>query len=194
MAKGGHDTEGCEEAGQIVGIDGRGPGRRPVGGAVEVPRAAERGGDGREARALAERPRLAEGGDARHDERGAELAQVLPAQPPRLQHAGPEIFEHDVAEGDEATHDVLPLRRVEVERHHFLAPVVDGVPVVEAILGGSEPSEIVTLARQLCLDHLGAEFGHERAAEGASHDLCQLEDADAGQGQGAVGHGERAAL
>jgi len=60
--------------------------------------------------------------------------------------------------------------------------------------GRPEPAQVVALARQLGLDHLGAELGHERAAERAGHDLRQLEHANATQRQGAFGHGERAAL
>ena len=87
-----------------------------------------------------------------------------------------------------------PFRRVQVERDHLLAAVVLGEPVVDAVFRGPEPAQVVALAGQLGLDHLGAELGHERAAKGPGDDLGQLEHADAGERQGAIGHGERAAL
>src|SRR5262249_21606778 len=190
VAEGGHHPEGREEPRQVVGIDGRGARGGTIGGAIQIPRAAEGGSDGREARALAQWPRLAEGGDARHDQRRPELAEILPAEPPGLEDAGPEVLDDHVAHRHEAAHDLLPLRRVQIEGDDLLASVVDGPPVVGAVLGGAETAEVVALAGQLRLDHLGAELGHESAAERAGHDLRQLEDADARERQGAIRHGE----
>src|SRR4030095_7855614 len=78
-----------------------------------------------------------------------------------------------------------------IQGDDLLAAIVDGVPVVGAVLGGAEAPEVVAFARQLGLDHLRAELRHEGAAEGPGHDLRQLENADAGQGQRTVGHDER---
>src|SRR5262249_52432574 len=133
------------------------------------------GGDRGEAGAVAQRPGLAKGGDARHDQRRAKLAELLPAESPGLEHAGPEILDDDIAQRDQAANQVLSFRLAGVERHDLLAAVVDGVPVVDAVFRGPEPAEIVALAGQLGLDHLGPEFGHERAAEWAGDDLRQLE-------------------
>src|SRR5262249_28981091 len=158
-------------------------------GAVQIPGTAEGGSDGRKARALAQRPGLAEGGDARHDQRRPELAEILPAEPPGLEDAGPEVLDDHVAHRYEAAHDLLPLRRVQIEGDDLLTAVVDGPPVVGAVLGGAEAAEVITLAGQLRLDHLGAELGHESAAERAGHDLRQLENADARERQGSHGEG-----
>src|SRR5215831_17480424 len=190
MTEGSHHAEGGEEARQVVGIHGGGTRRRPIGGPIQVPRAAEGRGDGGEARALAERARLTESSDARHDQRRPELAEILPAESPGLEDAGPEVLDDHVAHRHEATHNLLPLRRVQIEGDDLLAAIVDGPPVVGAVLGGPEAAEVVALAGELRLDHLGAELGHEGAAERAGHDLRQLEDADARERQGAIGHGE----
>ena len=80
--------------------------------------------------------------------------------------------------GHEPADDVLALRQVEVERHELLVPVVDGEPVRAAVLGRAEAPEVVAPAGHLGLDHLGAELGHQRAAERAGDDLGELEHAD----------------
>ena len=189
VAERGHDAEGREEPRHVVGVDGRGPGGRPVGRPVEIPGAPEGRGDGGEARPLAQGPRLTEGGDAGHDQRRPELVEILPAQSPGFEHAGPEVLDDHVAEGHEAANDLLPLGRVQIQGDDLLAAIVDGVPVVGAVLGRPEAPEVVALARQLGLDHLGAELRHEGAAERAGHDLRQLENPDTGQGQRTISHG-----
>src|SRR5262249_54070058 len=78
--------------------------------------------------------------------------------------------------------------------HDLLAAVVDGVPVVGAVLRRAEAAQVVALAGQLGLDDLGAELRHEGAAERPGDDLGELEHADAGQREAGVGHGGPAAL
>jgi hypothetical protein len=114
--------------------------------------------------------------------------------PPGLEHARPEVLDDHVAQRHEPPDEILPPRRPEVQRDDLLAAVVDGVPVVDAALAGPEPAQVVALVGQLGLDDLGAELGHQRAAERAGDDLGQLEHADARQWQASVGHGDRPAL
>ena len=178
MAERGHDAERGEEPGHVVGVHRCRARWRPIGGAVDVPGAAERRADRRVAGPLVERSGLAEGGDARHDQPRVDRVERLPAEPPALQHARPEILEDDVALGDQPSDDVLAFRDVEVEGHELLVPVIDGEPVRAAVFGGPETPEVVAPPRHLGLDHLGAELRHERAAEGAGDDLGELEDPD----------------
>ena len=113
----------------------------------------------------------------------------LPAETPALEHAGAEVLEDDVAVGDEPAHDVLSLRGVEIERHELLVAVVHGEPVRAVALRRAEAPQVVAAARHLGLDHLGAELGHERAAERAGHHLSQFEHPDAIERTARVGHG-----
>ena len=110
--------------------------------------------------------------------------KLLPPEAPLFENAGTEVLEHDVRVPHELAHDVLPPRQVQVERHQLLVAVVDGEPVRLALFGGAEAAQIVAAAGHLGLDHLGAELGHERAAERAGHDLRQLQHADAFQRPG----------
>src|SRR5207248_3080080 len=154
--------------------------KRCWAGAVtaDVPRAAEGRADGGVAGPLAQRARLAERGDARQDQARVERAQRLPAEAPLFQHARAKVLEHDVDPRNEAPHVLLSLRRAEIQRHQLLVPVVDSEPVGDAVLARAEAAEVVALARHLRLDDLGAELGHERAAERARDHLGQLQHPD----------------
>ena len=75
-----------------------------------------------------------------------------------------------------------------VERQQLLVPVVDGEPVGVPALRRPQPTKIVAAAGHLGLDHLGAELGHERAAERAGDNLRELEHADAFERSAGSGH------
>ena len=113
----------------------------------------------------------------------------VPSEAPALENAGPEVLEHHVALGHEPADDLLPLRRVQIERHQLLVPVVDGEPVGAAVLDRSEPPQVVAAAGNLGLDHLGAELRHQRAAERTGDHLGELEDADSLERQAGLCHG-----
>ena len=53
---------------------------------------------------------------------------------------------------------------------------------------GPQPAEVIATARHLGLDDLGAEFGHQGAAERTGHDLGELENPDTVERAGAIGH------
>ena len=177
MAQSGQDPECREQSGHVVGIHRRRPCGRPVRMPVHVPRPAKGRADGSIPGPLIEWPRLAEGGDPRHHQPRVDRVEHLPAEPPPLEDPGAEVLEDDVARGHEATGDFLTLGSVKVERDELFVPIVGGKPVVTPVLGGTETPQVVTAARHLGLDHLGAELGHEHTAEGTGHHLGQLEDA-----------------
>src|SRR5262249_42139648 len=116
----------------------RRPGRWSIGVAVDVPRATEGRGDRRIARALIEWASLPEGGDPRHHQTRIDRVERLPTQSPALEDAGTEIFKNNVAVGNDPSHDLLALRRAEIERHELLVPVVHGEPVGAVALRRAE--------------------------------------------------------
>ena len=58
-----------------------------------------------------------------------------------------------------------------------------------AVLGRAEAPEIVAPAGHLGLDHLGAELGHQRAAERTGDDLGELEHTDSLERAAGLCHG-----
>jgi hypothetical protein len=182
VAERGHDAERREEPGHVIRIHRSRARGRPISVTVDVPRTPERRSDRRVARPLIQRARLTERGDARHDQTRVDRVQRLPPEAPALEDAGPKVLENDVAPGHQPANDVLSLRRVQVEGHELLVPVVDGEPVRAAVLRRAEASEVVAPAGHLGLDHLGPELGHERAAERAGDHLSELEHPDSVQG------------
>ena len=140
VAQRGHHAECGEQSRQVIRIDGCRARGWAVGVAAEVPGAAEGRADRRVAGSLAQRTRLPERGDARHDQAWIQRVQRVPAQAPFLQHARAEVLEHDVDLRHQTTHDLLALRRAQVERHEFLVAIVDREPVRDAVLARSEPA------------------------------------------------------
>src|SRR5436309_1166957 len=108
---------------------------------------------------------------------------------PPGQHARAEVLEDDIAVRDQPPDDVLSLWQMQIERHELLVAIVDGEPVRAAVLGRAETPEVVTAAGHLGLDHLGAELGHQRAAERAGDHLGELEHPDSLQRSSGLCHG-----
>src|SRR5947209_3694849 len=159
--------------------------------ALRLARAArpERRPDRRVAGPLVQRTRLAEGRDAGHHEARIDRVQCLPAETPALQDTRAEVFENDVAVRDQPANDVLSLRQMQIERHELLVAVVDREPVRAAVLGRPQAPQVVTAAGYLGLDHLGAELGHQRAAEWAGDHLGELEHPDSVEWAARLCHG-----
>ena len=182
MAERGQHAERGEQTGHVVGVHRRRARRWAIVRTVDVPRAAEGRSDRRVAGPLVQGPGLAEGGDARHDQTRVDRVERVPSEAPALEDAGAEVLEDDVALRHQPADDILPLRRVQVEGHELLVPVVDSEPVRAAVLRRAEAPEVVAPARHLGLDHLGPELRHERAAERARDHLSELEHPDSVEG------------
>jgi len=161
-----HHRIGAEGRGDAVGQGQRRQRGRRVRRARHVGEAAHGLGERAEARARRVGPRLAEPRDVEHHEPAVHGPEVLVADPPAGQRAGPEVLDHHVDPGHEAAQEVLPLGHAEVERH---APLVArrGAPhEPDAVLLGSEPAHAVTAAGLLHLDDVGAELRQERRHPG----------------------------
>ena len=142
---GGESPEGAHHAGQVVGNGGRaGRDGRAIGVARDVAGSAHRRGDAPEAGALPVRSRLPEGGDAHHDETAVHRAQILPAEVPALERAGPEVLGDDVGGGGEALDEGLALGGAQVAGDGLLVARLDQPEVGEPVGGGAaEAAEIV---------------------------------------------------
>jgi hypothetical protein len=125
------------------------------------------------------RPRLAEGRDAGHDQSRVETAEILPAQVPALQCPRPKVLGHHIDARHQLADDVLPFGVMQVEGHDPLVAILHRPPVADIFLRRPHAPHIVAAPGHLDLDHLGAELGHQRAAEWPGDDLRQLQDPNA---------------
>src|SRR5690606_17992231 len=104
----------AEGGGQRVADADPDPRRRPVRVAGDVAQPAHGLTDDTEPGPLAVRAGLAVARDADHDQLRVDLAEPIPAEPPALQRARPEVLHQDVGGGDQAPRDLLPLRLAQV--------------------------------------------------------------------------------
>ena len=117
-----------------------------------------------------ERPVLPIARDRAVDEPRVLLAQALVADPEAVHHAGPEGLEHHVGVERHAQERVAPPRVLEVDADGALA-------AVERVEGRRVGAHVVTRARVLDLDHVGAEVGEQQRAEPAGEQASEVEDA-----------------
>ena len=104
-----HRGVGAENRGERVAEPHRRERGRVLGKAVQMRPAGERLGQRPEAGLVAQRPVLAPAGDAHHDQAGVLGRQLLVAEVPALERAGPEVLDQDVGVTDEALQDLLPV-------------------------------------------------------------------------------------
>ena len=150
--------------------------RRLAREAVDVAEPAHRLGDRGEAGALRVRAGLPVAGDARDHEPRVRLEQLLGAEVPALERAGPEVLGEDVGVLDEREQQRLPLLGAQVERAAALVPRLDGPPERPALVAGLAPvAERVRLARRLDLDDLGAHVAEQPPGERAGEQHPELD-------------------
>ena len=158
--EGGSDGIGHREARQ---------GRRPVGKAGEGRNAGEGLGDRAVAAALGVWAALAEAGDPHHDEARIDLGELLVAETPALEGAGPIVLDHDVGGLHEFAEQLLAARLRQGERDEPLVARDHLPPERPAVLHRRPVAHRIADARQLDLDHLRAEIGElgrgERACD-----------------------------
>ena len=145
--------------------------------------------DAAEAGAAGERPALAEGGQPQDQQARVDAVQHLRPQPPLLQRAGAEILDQHVHVADQVEQDLTPLGRAHVEREALLSAVGDLPVERHALLHRGERTQRVAAVGQLQLHHFGAQVGAERGAHRGGEHGRHVEDADAGERLGGVGHG-----
>ena len=185
---GAHDAEGREDSrGEVEERDTAANGR-PSGLAGDRHDPAEGLHERLVAGAVLARPRAPEGRDRAVHEPGVQRGERVVAEPERFHGAGPEILDEDVGARDEALEGLDALGLLEIERDVALVAVDDeegrGLPV----LVGRPRARLVAAPGVLHLDDVGAEVGEEHGAEGTGQDTGAIDDTDAFEGQGRLGH------
>ena len=135
-------------------------------------------------RAVAVRARLAVAGSRDVNEPRVDGAGVLPAEPPALEHARPEVLDQHVRPLDEPARDGPAMIRLEVEREAPLVPVREQKERAHAVEVEVAARPVALPQRppgRLDLDHVGPEVGQELDARGPQQELGEGEDADAGE-------------
>ena len=157
--------QGEAQGGEAVhggGVVGDGEGDRagwPFGVAGHVHEAGRGLDDAVEAGPVGPRAGLAEGRDRHHDEIGTQAAEGVVVQVPPLQHTRPEVLDHGVAVGYEVLDDAAAARRVPVDAHALLAPIVLDEHGAAAVDDPGQDAARVAGRGQFHLDDLGAELG-----------------------------------
>src|SRR5206468_8188884 len=109
---------------------------------------------------------------------GIDLRQRIVTQPQAVHDAGTVILDEDVGARRKAPHDVGAGRLLKVDDEAFLV-AVDAEEIV-AFAGDKrwELAGLVTAARRLDLQHLGAEVAEALGRERAGEDPGQIDDPD----------------
>ena len=117
----------------------------------------------------------------RHDEIGPHPLQIVVAQTEPRQHAGTQVLDHHVGDGDELPYRLRPGLVAHVHRHRLLSPVqrVERHRVVGRRLaqeGEHRPLDIGPVG-VLDFDHLGAEVGEHLPHQRPRQHPTELDDA-----------------
>ncbi len=135
--------------------------RRPVGVANHVGHRRVAHPDVIVARAIGERPGLPESRDRAHDEPRIDLADLFPAETHPRDRSRRIVFEQDIHRGQQFLDDRETLGFLGIEAEALLAAVllheVRAAPILQKRKGARE----ISLGRNLHLDDVGAELGHQ---------------------------------
>jgi hypothetical protein len=127
------------------------------------------------------RAALSEARDGAVDEPGIVLPQAVVAETEPLHRAGPEVLEHHVRRLDQRPEDLLPFRRLQVQREALLV-AVHGEEIRGLAARERRPApRVVALAGLLDLDDLGAHVAEGHGAERPGEHARQVDDAHARQ-------------
>ena len=125
-------------------------------------------------------PLVAEARDGAVDELGVLAPEPLVAGAEPVGDSRPEVLDDDVGAPGEASKRLLRLRAREVERDAPLAPVDrEEIGGLASHVGRAPRARLVTVARSLDLDHVGAEVGEQHRAVRPREDAREVEHADA---------------
>ena len=181
-----HRAEG-EESGSEVGHRAADLGGWAPRRAGESHDAAHPLGDRVVPRAPRVRPRLAEAGDGRVDDRRVRGAHRLVAEPESVGDARQEVLDEDVHAPGELEHEPGALGVLQVDRDPPLVPVDGGERGAHAV--AAPGAQVVAAAGPLDLHDVGAEVGHERRAIRPGDDAREIEDADTVEHHPRLSHG-----
>ena len=135
------------------------------------------------ARPVRQRSSLAVGRDREVDQLRVLLGEAGVVEAVLLEHARPEIFQHDVGLLEQSVHQRLAVGLGEIERHALLAPVVGHEEVALALLAAGARTgalaRVVAAVRVLDLDHLGAHVGEHLGTHGTRDHAGEIDDANA---------------
>ena len=165
--RGQHHPEGAVETGEVIG-ERRRPRdeRRRVGLAGDVGQARVGLGDACEPGQPRLRPGLPVGGDAQHHEPRVDREQVGEPEAPSLHGPRPEVLDHHVRRRRHPPEKRGAALVLEVQRDAPLVARVVEPPVGVARLARSaETPQVVSDARALDLDDVGAELRETGAGE-----------------------------
>ena len=130
--------------------------RRTIRFAGDMGKPAHGLGNGAEAGAVAQRPRLAEARHPKHDQARVQFRQHLPAQTPALQRAGPEILDKHIRVPDQRPQRLGAVRLLQVQHDRALVARRHLPPEPDAVLAMPHAAQRVA-ARVLHLDDVGPE-------------------------------------
>ena len=187
LVEGRQYADGGEEAGGDVAQAGPRPHGRPArvsGNAEHAPHPLH---DHVQGRPLGVGPRLSEAGDGGVDEPGIVAPQHLVPQAQSVHGPRAEVLQHHVRSLGHLNKQLPAPGRRQVQGHAPLAPV--DAHEVGAVIAHERPvaSGLVSRARLLDLDNVGAQVRQHHGAEGAGQDPAQVQDSHTFQRSG---HGD----
>ena len=161
-ASDGHPAAHALDAGVVGGPMGVGAGCRPV--------------------------RVAVAGEAGVDEARVDLIQAVVAQSEAPQGAGTPVVQQDVGLGDHALEGLLAAGVAQVDGHALLVAVQSQVAGADPLAFGAVDEGAVgaaplSHAGTLDLDDLGAHVGQDHGAEGAGHDVGDIQHPESVEGK-----------
>ena len=186
-----HHGGGGVHAGEAVGQRELRQHRRPIGFAGHFGKAAHRLDQRAEPGLAAVGPMLAEAGHPGDDQARVRRRQRIGRDAPLLKPAGPEILDENVGIGEQAEQHVAPGRPRDIQRHQFLVARVVRPPRIDTVDGEAELAQMIAGPGMLHVDHLGAEIGHQPAAQRRGKDGSAFDDLEAGERLGRVNVGGR---
>jgi len=108
-------------------------------------------------------------------------AQVVGREPPRGERAAGEVLGQHVDVREQPAQQPPPLLLPDVERDAFLVAVEREEGHRHAVGRRIAIAPLVAAPWRLHLDHLGAQVGEDRGAEGTREEARQVEDPNAGE-------------
>ena len=169
------------------------PHRRPVRVPRHVADAAHALADRAKARLVAHRTSLAVAGQPHHDRGRIQRPQLLVAEAPLFEHAGPVVLDHDVGVAGQPLRNLLRTRILQIQRDRALVARLHVPPKRGAVVQMAPRADRIATVGGLDLDHVGAELRHHARRERAGDQRAQLEHLDPGQ-RSAHGRARRVAL
>ena len=190
---GDHRGECGHERGDLVGEGDGWEHRAAVGFTVHMGEPRHGFGQRGESGSMRIRTRLPEAADSGDHQLRVRGDEFVGQQTEGLELARPEVLDHHVGGGDEATQHLEFLGLLQVEHDAALAPTGQ-LPEQRDVVGRIAPPHGphgVARSRTLDLDDIGTEVGEMTGAAGAGEHGGHVDDPQIGEGRGQLGHGRQ---